>query len=227
MAAWEKASAGLGWEAKEASLEALLDDAMACYKADADAGWNQLWDALHTLGEYRSEAFKQQTVRLLGWGEDLTQDFVLHAWKQIENGKWIGKGPFSHWIKTVYRNLANHQLSEITAERNRTEGLSPEPTNGEDSDKGYATGYVYTEGVSIPLWQAAQRQEEDMVKALYQLPAADKAYADFLKAGLNQKEAAQKMGESVPTSRKREERIRTALQTAGFADIAGPQEVSA
>jgi hypothetical protein len=87
----------------------------------------------------------------------------------------------------------------------------------DEEDRPVAHGYVSSEITALE-----QKRRDDLEHDLRSkidsqlgwLPEADQAYAAFLKAGMNQKEAARAMGESVVTSRKREKRIRRA--TAGL-----------
>ena len=195
-------------------MEVLLDEAMSVFLSDQDSGWNQLWDVLNLLGTYRSQSYKQQSFRRLGWEGDLTADFVTHIWAMIQSGRFSGKGKFSHWAKKVYRNFANTALSNLTRERNQIVGLAPTPLSAGSAYE--EQHYVFTEGVSEASLLTSQRQKERLTEALRGLSNSDKAYVAFLKAGLNQKEAAKRTGESTVTARKREQRIREALQAAGF-----------
>lgn len=81
------------------------------------------------------------------------------------------------------------------------------------------SGFIFEDTLPVPLHDTQDVCVED---ALASLSEADRAYAGFLKQGLSQKDAAEDMGESPKTSRKREARIRAALQQQGFGQ---PSEV--
>jgi hypothetical protein len=69
-------------------------------------------------------------------------------------------------------------------------------------------GYSSSDSIAMQQWSSQQRLQTDVAEALKEFDKSDQAYAAFLKAGLNQKQAAAEMDESVVTSRKREARIR-------------------
>jgi RNA polymerase sigma factor (sigma-70 family) len=204
---------------REKHFESLLDQSWAVYHPDPTNSRGHLLNTLETFALERCEnAFKQLSMRLLDRHKDLAHDFVMHAIKQIEAEKYHAKGPFSHWIKKVFRRFADNELNNLTKERGKFVGLTD--PNDEDDTAEVEQGYVSSESVAFEQYMRDERESElrsRIDSQLEWLPESDQAYAEFLKAGMNQNQAAAATGVSVVTARKYENRIRRAL--VGVVDL--------
>jgi DNA-directed RNA polymerase specialized sigma24 family protein len=195
------------------TIKIQLNSAMAKYQDNAEEGRQGIWDAIHLFARYGAESYKQQSLRLAGRGGDLISGFTLHAMEQVEAGKYSGPEPFDHWMEVVFRNYANDELSELTQEKTKKYVETPGRHSPDDSET--EAGHVSSDDVSSEqknLDSGGLRLSSWTDERLRQLDnSADLAYAQLLMQGLNQKQAAVRMEESVVTARKREQRIRTAL----------------
>jgi RNA polymerase sigma factor (sigma-70 family) len=204
---------------REKHLERLLDESWAVYDPDPANSRDQLLSTLEAFALERCEtSFKQLSMRLVDRHKDLAHDFVMHAIKQIESKKYHATGPFSHWIKNVFRRFADNELNNITEERRTFVGLTA--PNDEDDTVKVEQGYVSSESVAFEQYKRDELERDLRLKIddqLEWLPESDQVYAEFLKAGMNQKQAAAEAGISAVTARKYERRIRKAL--LGVVDL--------
>jgi DNA-directed RNA polymerase specialized sigma24 family protein len=197
-------------------IDNFVDKAMEAYCEDPIVGRDRLLKALYKFSCWKSFEYKQQSLRNLQRQEDHAQDFVIHALEGVEGGKYAGREQFHHWLNVVYVNFGINTLNKLSREKRRLCGLAepdPEVENGKVD-----AGYHCADSLSLNLYSRAQKnaeiaeQKRDRVtSALEFLSPADQAYASFLSQGLNQKDAAAAMGESVVTSRKRQTRVEKAL----------------
>ena len=207
-------------------IEAHLESSYQKYQANpGEDGTAQLWAALHLYARFMSQGSKQQSLRAIDRDEDLVTDLTLHAVQKIQNGKYAGPEPFSHWLTVVYWNFTKTRLTSLTKEKvtfvGFREGELPKgPESGEVD-----LGCIFENQLPFASDEDSRRYLPahflDSVK-----DPTDRAYAALLAFGLTQKEAAGATGESTVTARKREVRIRTALQGAGLS-ARTTQEVSA
>ena len=221
------------------TIKAQLNDAMAKYQNCAEEGVQGLWEAIHLFARHCAAAYKQEYLRTAGLQGDLTNDFTLHAMEKAQGGMFSGvkvedgievEVPFDHWIETTFRNYANTELSDLTDHRKRfleiatgDDAAKPREEVANVSSNVSAQKHQLREAQKLRLGTASdQRQSWWTDERLRELPKADQEYAAFLMQGLNQKQAAVRMEESVVTARKREQRIRAALDTGTDS----PQAVS-
>lgn len=197
----------------KAVIKARLNASYAAYKGGGEAERLFLWDAVHLFARSRTEAYKQNTLRLAGRDNDFVNAFTLHAMERVFAKKFSGKSPFGNWLETVYRNFANDSLNDFSKERRTEVGYSEGDFEGDsEAEGGYAQPKFANSAADVS-GSGEERLGWKVDAKLRSMGAADQAYAVFLRQGMTQKKAARKAGISVVTGRVVEERLRRGLAT--------------
>ncbi len=201
-------------------VKAKLDTAFSSFRLDSEESCECLWTAIETYCQRFTHGLRQWSIQRAGWEEDLVNDLTAHVFEKTKASKFDGRGRYSGWVSTVCFNFCTDSLKAFSKERDEFDGL----ITGEQSEaeehrpkKGRSWGRQSSGDERFTLERSEARLQgtmENVIEALEN--PADRAYARFMELGLNQKQAALEMCESVVTARKREQRVRAALQEAGF-----------